>query len=79
MTARWPDTFRKREPHQDPGDALLLRVVEMMRDYGMHEPECPARLVGKAQAGIGVYLTPAECTCWLRHSDGSHEGRTDAQ
>lgn len=43
----------------------LDRIRAILRDYGMHEPECPARQVEKAQAGTGVYLTPAACTCWL--------------
>ena len=42
-------------------------VLAMLRDYQMHEPECPMRIVQKWQAGSGAFIVPQPCTCWLAY------------
>lgn len=43
----------------------LEHVIDILRDYEMHEPRCPARQTEKAQHGTDVYFTPQKCLCWL--------------
>lgn len=43
----------------------LNDVREILREYGLHEPSCPAREVEKQNQQGGVYFMPVPCTCWL--------------
>jgi hypothetical protein len=42
------------------------RIEARQREYGMHDPDCPARLVEKMNAnGYGPHYVAQPCTCWL--------------
>lgn len=51
------------------GAAIIARlnaIEARQREYGMHDPGCPARWVERAnQENAGPYYTPRKCTCWL--------------
>lgn len=51
------------------GKARLSRIEAILRDYGMHEPSCPARAVDKANAQGFSYYLPQPCECWLSELD----------
>ena len=46
-------------------DDRLAAVEARQQDYEMHDPDCPTRLIEKAQRYTGAYLLPQDCTCWL--------------
>lgn len=44
----------------------VVAIEARQREYGMHDPGCPARLVERMNRnGGGPYYTPQPCTCWL--------------
>lgn len=49
-------------------DQLIARVEAIetrQREYGMHDPECPARRTEVSQRYTDAYLVPRLCECWL--------------
>lgn len=62
---RYPLVLGTLDPSNELMANVMARLLAMAKDYGMHEPECPARLIEKAQRGTGAYLVPQPCTCWL--------------
>ena len=50
-------------------EARLSRIESMLREYGMHEPSCPARAVERSNAQGLAYYLPQPCGCWLAVAD----------
>lgn len=51
----------------------LGRIESILREYGMHEPSCPAREIEKANQMGGVYWHPRPCACWLTDDNAERE------
>lgn len=59
------------EPRTNPAieiESLPARIAAIearQREYGMHDPDCPARLVERMNQNGGPYYVMQRCTCWL--------------
>lgn len=66
-----PDLDHTHEWDPETLESRLARIEAILRDHGLHEPECPVRRTNEAQRHTGVYLTAQPCDCWLMQPAGS--------
>jgi hypothetical protein len=58
----------------------LEGVIAILRDYGMHEPDCPYRQVERARLVQGwspIMQGSTDCTCWLAEHNGGFVFHSD--
>lgn len=48
---------------------LLQRIVAVLKDHQMHEPDCPVRRAQRHNRLGQTYMTPGECDCWLSENE----------